>query len=174
MKSLICIVVLLSLVLSSGCISEPSSRTTYKDIPIYSLDRDMATSGHFVWGTGSVNSYPVYLYYTRNQNNGYKLEYIRSSTMTIYMDEEDQPYVRLYYKVRVSGHNIQTCECVYDEFSEISPCGCNLTVKKDVYSDNRGYITTMFDNDIQHIYEGYLTDSEMHLPNGSIPKVYSP
>jgi hypothetical protein len=60
--------------------------------PIFSLSDGALVHGDFMLGSGSVNSVPSYIYYTR-AGGGYILNTVPASRSIIYMDEQTSPFV---------------------------------------------------------------------------------
>jgi hypothetical protein len=62
-------------------------------IYIESLKDGSVTTGSFILGSGSVNGYDVYIYYTKNEQGGYIRSHVDASMSIIYMDENERPYL---------------------------------------------------------------------------------
>lgn len=62
--------------------------------PIYSAADAIGVSGEFVLGTGSVNTNPVFIYYTGDNQVGYKLDYKDSDISRIFTDTNINPYLQ--------------------------------------------------------------------------------
>lgn len=62
-------------------------------IYIESLKDGSATTGSFILGSGSVNGYDVYIYYTKNEQGGYVRSHVNADMSIIYMDENEKPYL---------------------------------------------------------------------------------
>jgi len=66
-------------------------------VQIETLQSDMSVSGHFTLGSGSINGKTIYSYYIKNSNGGYILQQVDAGMSTIYMDENDKPYLIKHY-----------------------------------------------------------------------------
>jgi hypothetical protein len=64
---------------------------------IISVERESQISGHFVLGTGSIKSYPVYYYYTGGNGN-YQLNWKMAHQTSIHERTDMQPQVTTYAK----------------------------------------------------------------------------
>jgi len=64
---------------------------------IISVERGSEISGHFVLGTGIINSYPVYYYYTGGDGN-YQLTWSQAGQTSIEERDNESPKVRNYEK----------------------------------------------------------------------------
>jgi hypothetical protein len=84
-------VFVIGLVITSGCYT----MSTYEESEsIYNLDNPASmVSGHFVLGSGYVNTNLCYLYYIQNERGNYELKWVDASITEISMDEENNPYV---------------------------------------------------------------------------------
>jgi hypothetical protein len=70
----------------------PNSYSTI--VSIYSAGDAIGSKGTFVLGSGTINTDPVFIYYTGNDTVGYTLEYKESSLSRIFMDEDSAPYIK--------------------------------------------------------------------------------
>jgi hypothetical protein len=61
--------------------------------PIESLESGQSIHGYFVLGSGSVNGRDVYIYYTKNIDDGYVRNHVDADMTVIYMDENASPYL---------------------------------------------------------------------------------
>lgn len=67
---------------------------------IVTLERASGIQGHFVLGSGNVNTYEYYCFYTVVENKGYKLEKLETEYCYIVEDDHKEPSV---YKWKESG-----------------------------------------------------------------------
>jgi len=72
---------------------------------IYSADITSTIHGEFFLGSGEVESEFVYVYYTGNNQTGYKLGDVPSGESTIFMDENTSPYIKETYTHEINGAN---------------------------------------------------------------------
>jgi hypothetical protein len=73
---------------------------------ILSLKDGSTIRGSFVLGSGYVNGIDVYIYYTMNDKGGYVRNRIPADVTTIYMDENDHPYLISHY-VETNNRHVQ-------------------------------------------------------------------
>lgn len=73
---------------------------------IYSADMSSIVHGEFCLGSGEVSSQFVYIYYTGDPKSGYKLGYIPADESTIFMDENNSPYIKEIYTEESNGANV--------------------------------------------------------------------
>jgi hypothetical protein len=73
---------------------------------ILSLKDGSTIRGSFVLGSGYVNGIDVYIYYTMNDKGGYVRNRIPADVTTIYMDENDNPYLISHY-VETNKRHVQ-------------------------------------------------------------------
>ena len=60
---------------------------------IYALGDNAGVQGRFFLGSGSVETIPVYFYYSKNSNGSYSLNHAKAASVEIYQDVTTQPYV---------------------------------------------------------------------------------
>lgn len=70
-------------------------KQSYSDTPIYSLNDQSMISGQFFLGIGSINGQMTYVYY-QNVNGGFQLKEVEARDVTIYQDEDNNPFLRVY------------------------------------------------------------------------------
>jgi hypothetical protein len=71
---------------------------TPRDTPIYSLKDSTGIHGSFALGSGTVDSYPVYLMYTKDSEGAYKLITTSAYKSRIFMDTNTNPFIKEWYK----------------------------------------------------------------------------
>lgn len=74
--------------------------STTKEIPIYSLERDINISGRFVLGTGTIKTESVYYSYIKINDNEYKLYNFNTDKSTLILQDTKAPYIKIeeFYK----------------------------------------------------------------------------
>ena len=65
------------------------------NVPIYSSVLTSQTSGSFFLGCGEVKSEFVYIFYKGAKATGLTLDYYPTSSSTIFLDEDQNPYVKV-------------------------------------------------------------------------------
>jgi hypothetical protein len=146
-------IVMIAIILTSGCVSTPTYKTYRYNI--LSLDRGYGSSGSFVLGSGSIDGSPAYLYYIELPSGGYKLKSVKTSDCILFENENTTPYITMTYK--------------------LSP---NL-LDRDTYKNEYGstgdeMIITHIENDNLRS-KLYLEDEvEIHIPAGSIVREFNP
>jgi hypothetical protein len=66
-------------------------------IYIESLKDGSKVTGTFGLGSGYINGRDVYIYYTKGQDGGYTRNNVDADMSTIYMDENEKPYITCHY-----------------------------------------------------------------------------
>lgn len=72
------------------CGTLPSTVHSYT--PIYSVENDLAVQGSFFLGIGRVNSYPVYIFFTGDDKNGFQRKMLDATNVFVFRDTET-PYL---------------------------------------------------------------------------------
>lgn len=85
--------ILIALLGLFGCEGKWVARNTFL---IYSIEKEQSVSGSFFLGSGSINS-TMYFFMWRDWDGGMKLVKTEHSVSTIYEDEENFPYVEVWY-----------------------------------------------------------------------------
>jgi hypothetical protein len=145
----------------TGCVDSPNVAERKEKVEIYSLSRDLPVYGSFRLGRGTVSSIPSYFYYVKLPNGGYKIKSLQAGTATIFMDEDESPYISANYKFKQRHNGEKVSGDVGDNIICIRYDSINFT-------DDDGNMRTL---DCYGLFEriGYV---EIHLPNGSIVEEY--
>lgn len=110
--------------------------------PIFTLHTDTALEGSFFLGSGSINSYTQYIFYSKvGDTKGMVLSHIPTDDTIVYMDENVSPYVKRIDWVR---YNTKTNEI--DTYEYIRVTGNGDWIRYPKY--------------------------ELHVPNGTIIQEY--
>jgi hypothetical protein len=68
------------------------------DTPIYSLKDSTGVHGSFALGSGTVDSYPAYISYKRNDDGSYQIFSVNAEKSRLYLDDPQQPYVKAHFE----------------------------------------------------------------------------
>lgn len=69
----------------------------FREIPIYSLERDINVSGRFFLGTGTIKTETVYYSYMQVGENEYKLYNFNTDDSTLVLQDIKPPYIRIEF-----------------------------------------------------------------------------
>lgn len=61
---------------------------------IYTLGDSSQANGCFMLGSGIINERPVYVYYYKTRDGGFRIDTVSSRATTIYQDENEHPYIK--------------------------------------------------------------------------------
>ena len=154
--SMLCIAVLVTFLVFSGCVEQPSNvPDRYLRSDIYSLDRQMSVYGSFFLGSGYVGSYPSYFFYKSTGDGGYKLYSIPSKDCKVYLDS-DAAYIQAKY-VRSPGKVVPTAQ-----HGEVG--GSLISYSYGKYRNG----------DLMYAWYERAGDVEIHIPSNSTISRFNP
>lgn len=157
------VIILVSFVLISGCITEIKPHNIVLTKNIYSLERDTATSGYFILGSGIVESKPVYYYYENTGKNMYKLRWIDAQRCTIVLDDNVTPFV-------IAEYAYENSRSTHFLFGDIG----DYHIARNINITNYNHDTdeyTIIQEPVVYTISG---DAYIHVPSNSLIKEFNP
>lgn len=82
-------------------IPEEFSKIPYLTADLGYLERDSKLTGSFCLGSGSINQYPYYFYYEKNEDGGYVPKQLAAGDNVVFFENKDTttlPHVKVFTK----------------------------------------------------------------------------
>jgi hypothetical protein len=93
-----------------------NSTETTQEQYVYNMGSDLGVEGHFVLGSGNVESVPVYVYFVKKESGAYAMKYVDAGKTDLFMDENDNPYISKDFE----------CKFGYGTYNPEENSGCYL------------------------------------------------